>query len=428
MRLLHTSDWHLGASLYGFSRLEEQSFFLKWLYQTIKDNSVDTLLVSGDVFDSASPSNAAKTLYSNFLASVTDTCCRNIVITGGNHDSPSWLDADAKVFRKLGFYVLGQATDNLDDELIVLNDKSGKACAVICAVPYLRERDLHSFEFGQGIEEHEKQIAEGIRRHYSDIAKRAEMVSKQYSPALPVIAMGHLFVRGSIRDDGESRLIVGTLGEIDSSIFPKNFDYVALGHIHTPQKIGGSEFIRYCGSPLKMSFSEKNNSKQVLLLEIEAKADHNSSNCVVRSIEVPQSRELISIRGIEDELRAEVLRIATEHPGSYLEAVYVGQHMRHDLREILLETLREKYEDSVPVNLVRIRHEPLDLSQHSTAAASSAELKEYSTTDMFSMILEKERDFSSEDKDMLGALYEQILYEMESSSENNDVNKVQGGE
>lgn len=417
MRILHSSDWHLGASLYGFSRYNEQKSFLQWLLKTIEEYTVDTLLISGDIFDSASPSNAAKALYSNFLAASSDGCCSNVIITGGNHDSPSWLDADAKVFHKLGCYVLGQATGDLDDEIIVLRDKNGKPSAVICAVPYLRERDLNSFTFGQSIDEHDRLIAAGIKKHYKDIEGKAKEIVQSFSPRLPIIAMGHLFVRGVSREDGENKITVGTLGEIDSSIFSDAFDYVALGHIHTPQKIGNNEYIRYCGSPLKMNFSEKTSVKQVILLDID-----NESGTIQKSlknIDVPQSCELLSIRGPEDKLKEEIIKVAFEHKGAYLEAVYVGTQMRQDLREILIDTLKEKFGDDIPINLVRIRHEALENKTHSYFSNAS-EIKELTPTEMFYRILDDNPELGSKDKDLLNTLYQQILNKIEFTEEKTD--------
>ena len=165
MKILHTSDWHLGRSLYGRKRYEEFSAFLDWLAQTIEDEKVDALLVAGDVFDTSTPSNRAQELYYRFLCRVAASCCRHVVVIAGNHDSPSFLNAPKELLRALNVYVVGSMTDDLADEVIPLLDcglqnedsKTGgntseiniQKSVIICAVPYLRDKDLRTVEPGE---------------------------------------------------------------------------------------------------------------------------------------------------------------------------------------------------------------------------------------------------------------------------------------
>ena len=142
MRFLHTSDWHLGSSLYTYSRIDEQQLFLNWLLELVKKETIDTLLVAGDIFDTSTPSNQVKEMFYSFLADLKDTCCKNVIITGGNHDSPSLLNAPSPLAGKLGIHIIGGATDAPEDEIIALTNSSGKKEALVCAVPILRDRDI----------------------------------------------------------------------------------------------------------------------------------------------------------------------------------------------------------------------------------------------------------------------------------------------
>ena len=145
MKLLHTSDWHLGRSLYDRKRYNEFEAFLNWLIGFIADEKVDLLLVSG-VFDSTTPSNRAQELYYHFLGRLSATGCRHAVITGGNHDSPTFLDAPKNLLGALNIHVVGSATGNPEDEVFVLKDDDGKTEAIVCAVPFLRDRDIRTVE------------------------------------------------------------------------------------------------------------------------------------------------------------------------------------------------------------------------------------------------------------------------------------------
>ncbi len=223
MKFLHTSDWHLGRSLYGRRRYAEFEAFLNWLAQTIEDEAIDALLVAGDVFDTSTPSNQAQELYYRFLCRVASSCCRHVVIIAGNHDSPSFINAPKELLRALNVHVVGAMTETLEDEVIILRKDprapqidADNVEALVCAVPYLRDKDI------------------------------------------PIIAMGHLFSAGgkTVDGDGVRELYVGSLAHISADVFPASIDYLALGHLHVPQAIGATEHMRYSGSLLPMGYGE----------------------------------------------------------------------------------------------------------------------------------------------------------------------------
>ncbi|MBT5267882.1 MAG: exonuclease subunit SbcD, partial [Candidatus Marinimicrobia bacterium] len=179
MKILHTSDWHLGRSLYGRKRYEEFSAFLDWLDKTIEDEKVDALLVAGDVFDTSTPSNRAQELYYRFLCRVAASCCRHVVVIAGNHDSPSFLNAPKELLRALNVYVVGSVSDALDDEVIVLH-KDGKPEAIVCAVPYLRDKDIRTVEPGENIDDKNAKLVEGLKNHYANVCDIAEQKRAEF--------------------------------------------------------------------------------------------------------------------------------------------------------------------------------------------------------------------------------------------------------
>ena len=273
LTILHTSDWHLGRRLYGRMRYEEFEAFLSWLQETISAQKVDVLIVAGDIFDTMTPSNRAQALYYEFLGKVSKLCCEHIVIVAGNHDSPTFLDAPSKVLKFLNVHVIGTACDDLNDEVLVLDAIDGTPHCIIAAVPYLRDRDVRGSHAGESADSKDTNVIKGIRAHYDEVASIAKARQQHLSDAhqrhIPIIATGHLFAAGSktTEDDGVRDLYVGSLGQISADMFDDCFDYVALGHLHVPQRVGGCEHIRYSGSPIAMGFGEAKQQKQVLLVE-----------------------------------------------------------------------------------------------------------------------------------------------------------------
>lgn len=284
LTMLHTSDWHLGRRLYGQLRYDEFEAFLAWLTQTLQQYEVDVLIVAGDIFDTMTPSNKAQALYYEFLGVVSKSYCDHVVVVAGNHDSPTFLDAPANVLKALNVHVIGTACDDVADELLVLNDKQGSAQCIIAAVPYLRDRDVRNAQAGESGSDKDANLLAGIKQHYAQVADVAKakqaILIKQEQRHIPIIATGHLFAAGgaTTEDDGVRELYVGNLGKISADMFDDCFDYVALGHLHVPQKVGGREHIRYSGSPIAMGFGEATQTKQVLLVRFGEQLDRFSES------------------------------------------------------------------------------------------------------------------------------------------------------
>lgn len=274
MRLLHTADWHLGARLIERDRLAEHAAFLDGLIETLRTEKIDALLLSGDVFDAANPPQDAITLYFDFLKRLADLKTVKAIITGGNHDSASHLNAPRELLRRFDVHVFGQAGENVVD----------LGGAVVAAVPFLRERDLRRSGAGEGMQEVQSQVRSAIRDHYTAQLAACQAIAK----GRPLIAMGHLTVLGATTSDSERDIHVGNLGAVGADIFA-GFHYTALGHLHRPQKVAGLETVRYSGSPIPLSFSEAADAKSLVLIESAAEAGHEK----ISLLPLPLTRRLI---------------------------------------------------------------------------------------------------------------------------------------
>lgn len=279
LTLLHTSDWHLGRRLYGKPRYDEFKQFLDWQLQTLREQKVDVLLIAGDIFDTTAPSNQAQNLYYDFLSQVCHTDCRHVIIVAGNHDSASFLEAPKQLLKAFNIHIIGSMSDTPTDEVITLSDKAGQPELIVMAVPYLRDRDVRTVGHGERLDDKERKLAQGIKAHYAQIAdiaiaQQAQLKAK-YKRTIPIVATGHLFTVGgqTMEGDGVRDLYVGSLGSIGAEIFHPQIDYVALGHLHIPQAVGGQPHIRYAGSPIAMGFGESRQQKQVHLLRFDANPD-----------------------------------------------------------------------------------------------------------------------------------------------------------
>ena len=322
----------------GKSRQEEHEAFLVWLLETIERKNITVLIVAGDIFDTGTPPNYALEMYYNFLTKLT---CKDIIITAGNHDSIATLKAPKQLLKALNVHVITSGDEN-EDEIIEIKD-DGKLQAIICAVPFLRDYVVRKSLSAQSKDEKEFSLTEGIKSHYNDIFKRAkEMIDKD---DIPIIATGHLTTVGSKASDSEREIYIGGTLDIDSDFLGKNFDYVALGHLHVNQKVG-VEHVRYSGSPIPLSFSEANSQKKVNIITFEEKT------LEVQELNIPLFRSLIVLKGnlkfvseslkkIEDKSTWIEIHLDDENP------FHANQSVRELAKELELTLLTVKIDKSV---------------------------------------------------------------------------------
>lgn len=255
------------------------------MIELIKSEGIDVLLVSGDVFDHSNPTNEARKLYFELLKKIADLKIQ-VVITGGNHDSVNMLHASKELLSLLNITVVGGVMNDLGQQIVELQNRNNEIKAYCAAVPFLRDKDLRSFVAGESYEERIAAIKEGIYQHFR--ACRA-YIDQHFEKKLPCIAMGHLFIQGATVSESERDIQVGNTAGVEAKYFEELFDYVALGHIHKPKRYGHAT--RYSGSPIPLSFSEKNHDKKVIIVTVtEDKVES-------KSIKVPKFRSLETLEG-----------------------------------------------------------------------------------------------------------------------------------
>ena len=315
-RVLHTADWHLGKMLNEQSREEEQKRFLDWLLKQVVELEVDVVLVAGDIFDTANPPQSAEALYYDFVAELNRKSSASLVLIAGNHDSANQLEAPKRVLKALRTYVHGSVADDAADRLLLLPSADAPKVA-IAMVPFLREKDLRMGKSGDKEAAVRKEIIAGITRVYEETAKAV----KSTKITCPVIATGHLTVAGSSSSESERDIHIGGLGAVDSSVFPEDFAYVALGHLHRPQSTDKAGRVRYSGSPIALSFSEVDDKKEVRLLDVTGKGITQSS------VPIPVFRKLVqlktSLETLDKDLSAQTKIKAGELP-TWVEVVLSG--------------------------------------------------------------------------------------------------------
>ena len=398
MKLLHTSDWHLGRSLYNRKRYDEFTAFLDWLVETIIQQEIDVLLIAGDIFDTSTPSNRAQSLYYRFLNKASKTCCRHIIITGGNHDSPSFLNAPKVLLEALNIYVVGAVTDNLEDEVITLINTNGSPEAVICAVPYLRDKDVRTVEAGESGSDKNLKLIAGIHDHYQKISVIANKKLKEIDKDIPIIAMGHLFSTGgkTTDNDGVRELYVGSLAQVSEDAFPDSFDYVALGHLHIPQKVGKSERIRYSGSPIAMGYGEADQTKLVLKITFQKKVPQ------IEEIIIPCFQSLARIAGTLEDILTKIAKLKHNNSDAWLEIDYTGNEIVTNLQEMLNEAISNSQ-----LEILRIRNRR-QVERILRQATEDERLEQLNEFEVFELCLDA-HDIPIDEREELQFIYNEII-------------------
>lgn len=290
LKIIHTADWHLGQTFFGYDREAEQQAFLGWLIEMLATLRADVLLIAGDVFDVSNPSASAQRRFFRFLKeAVTRNPSLQIVVIAGNHDSAARLEAPNPLLEELNTYITGvigrteSGEIDFDSLLVPLRNKTGETEAWCMTVPYLRQGDYPATD-----ETPDTYIA-GVARMYNRLYSHA---LEKRLPGQAILAMGHLHASGAELSDNDrsERIIMGGLESVPANTFASGIAYTALGHIHKAQRVGGREEVRYSGSPLPMSFSEKGYNHQVIYLETEGE-----TVVKIEPVAIPRKVDLLRI-------------------------------------------------------------------------------------------------------------------------------------
>lgn len=262
MRVLHTADWHLGRSLEGRSRFEEQVAFIDELVEIVQKEMIDIVLIAGDVYDSVNPPAAAEELFYDALSRLSEYGKRAVIVIAGNHDNPERLAASDPLAVRQGIHLIGYPTHELHSIPVA---RTGEE-ALIYALAYPSESRLKEL-MAESVDEAE------LRKAYSGrIAQLLKENTSAFSKQTVNIVMSHLFVLGGSETESERPIQVGGAYTVDPQALHVNAEYVALGHLHRPQTLKAIDseapIIRYSGSPLAYSFSEAGQSKSVTILDM----------------------------------------------------------------------------------------------------------------------------------------------------------------
>jgi len=271
LRILHTADWHLGQTFHGYDRDPEHAAFLEWLLTTLIERKPDAVLLAGDVFDTVNPSALSQRRFYTFLAAARTALPRlQFVITAGNHDAAARLEAPSGLFEAFQIRVVGTVPRDASGQLrpesfiVPLSNAQGVVEALVIAVPFLRPADVPALPGSND------PYLDGIKELYRLTTAAAEQLRAAVHPQAVLIALGHCHLSGAAEShDSERRLVIGGAESLRPDTFPASLAYVALGHLHKPQEIDGGR-IRYCGSPIPLSFSEKDYEHRVLELTVNA--------------------------------------------------------------------------------------------------------------------------------------------------------------
>ncbi len=305
LRLIHTADWHLGQSFHGYDRDHEHARFLEWLLRMLAERRPDALLVAGDIFDTVNPSATAQRRYYDFLALAHAAAPRlQIVIIAGNHDAAARLEAPASLLQSLGITAVGTVARDADGAialgkfLVPLKDAEGVVRAIALAVPFLRPADAPE------VADSSDAYLDGIRELYRRATEAALELRDREHPGAALIALGHCHMQDAAESrDSERRIVIGGAEALRADTFPAALAYVALGHLHKPQELAGGR-IRYCGSPLPLSFSEKDYAHRVLEVVID-----DLGHATATPLAVPKSAALQSLPAGAAKPIAEVLQV-----------------------------------------------------------------------------------------------------------------------
>lgn len=268
MRILHTSDWHLGQHFMGKTRLAEHTALIDWLLQRVDEDAVDALILAGDIFDTGAPPSYARELYNRLVVALHGRGV-SLLALGGNHDSVATLAESLPLLACLGAQVVPVAEADPARQVRVLNDRSGQPGAIVCAVPFIRARDVMQSRAGESAEAKQQSLQAAIAAYYQSVYQAALARRDVLGLALPILATGHLTTVGASASEAVREIYVGALEAFPTRAFPPA-DYIALGHIHRPQQVGGQSHIRYCGAPIPLGFDEARQRKEVLYVDLDA--------------------------------------------------------------------------------------------------------------------------------------------------------------
>ncbi|MDC5886595.1 exonuclease subunit SbcD [Proteus mirabilis] len=408
MRIIHTSDWHLGQYFFTKTRAQEHQQFLDWLLAQIREQQVDAVIVAGDIFDTGSPPSYARELYNRFVVAIRDTQCQ-LIILGGNHDSVATLNESKSLLACLNTTVIANVHTETPQAPIILYQKNHTPGALLCAIPYLRPRDMINSKSGQSGADKQGALKEAIADYYQRQYQAALNLRKQLNINIPIIATGHLTTIGASVSDSVREIYIGTLEAFNATLFPP-FDYIALGHIHRPQRVNKSGHIRYSGSPIPLSFDESAQQKSVCLIDFE-----QDKLAEMTLLPIPEFQLLRTLSGSLQEIATQLEKLATQYNEMdttiWLDIEVSTQDYLSDIQTRIQELTQSPLFEVIVLRRARKQRQALMQNEKET-------LTELTVYDVFERRLAQHQFETEEDKTRLTTLFKQAV-EMAEQEDNN---------
>jgi exonuclease SbcD len=416
MKILHTSDWHLGQHFMMKSREEEHFAFLNWLIEVVEQQSIDVILVSGDIFDTGSPPSYARKLYADFIVKLQKSYCQHLIIVAGNHDSVAVLNESKSLLKALNVSVVAGINANLDKHLIKVTDKQNNE-ALICALPFLRATDVMSSESGSSASQKQISLQQGITQIYQEIYQLA--LVKKATTNSPVLATGHLTAVGCSISESVREIYIGSLTAFPAQLFPA-FDYIALGHLHRSQTVQKNNYIRYSGSPIALSFDESKHAKKVIVIDFEKNSqeptaeqnDVELSNLkpLISEIIIPSFQKLAVIKGNLASVKQKISDLIESDTSIWVEVKIQESFYRSDVQAELNYLVAE-----TKIEILKISTPKID--ENSQWQANHIEtLDALTPVELFQHRLDCEDNLSELQQQQLKTLFAQSCAELEQKS------------
>lgn len=415
-RILHTSDWHLGQHFYGKSRANEHQQFLTWLLAQVKQQKIDVVIVAGDIFDTGTPPSYAREMYFDFIVQMHACHCQ-LIILAGNHDSVAVLAEARHLLAQLSCIVVPIASSIHCQQVFTLKNRQGQDSAVLCAIPYIRPRDVSITVAGQTAKDKQHALQENITDHYKQLHLQAEQLAKNTENPLPIIATGHLTTVGASVTESVRDIYIGTLEAFPASAFPAA-DYIALGHIHRCQKVAKSEHIRYCGSPIPLSFDEAKQQKKVLVAEFSTTKLTQVSELLVPCFQ-PMAMVKTQLQDIETDIKA-VIKSKPAIPNGqkiWLDIEVNSSDYLHDITPRIMAMT-----ENLPVEILLVRRSKQFRASMPNVKANIT-LSELSLEDVFNSRLAQEQWQTDEEllkKQRLSNLFAQAVEQVQLDKNTDD--------
>lgn len=398
MKVLHTSDLHIGKQLLKHKLHKVHQQFFEFLIETLIQEKIDLLLISGDIFDTRFPSTTSQEIFYNFLTDVVKkTSVKDTVIISGNHDSKKIVSLVSPLLSKFNIHIVTEK--EVEKQILTLSYNGEPYCNVI-AVPYLSESDIITSMDIHSDDEISQSFNEALKEHFE---KCENIIEEKCNKDLPTILMAHLFTAGFNTEidkgDGVRDLYVGKLNVFDVNNFPKNIDYLALGHIHKPQILQKDDKFTYCGSPINLGFGEKSNKHLVIL-------DFNKKDFTKKLVNVPVLMPLLQIKGdnteiIKDKILKDEKNNPSEDSTTFMEIIYTGETLNPNLNDELSDFIKNRNKN-YEILTIKIENKTLILKNTETLQA----LNMLTPKEIFEKIVENKLDEKGY------ALFDQVLEEV----------------